>query len=149
MPAIHFTSLLQRRHRGDLERMLFFNRKQNAISDAIEWVVEHFGAPQIEEVQGHLRIGLTSDRGVQALFALDGDVTEQLVGLVVFTREQDELLVLFVAVREDYSDRGANARKMLLVRIINEVRGIARRVKGISVVRLIGRGLRPIRIRVR
>ena len=56
--------------------------------------------------------------------------------MVVYTREDNVLAVLFLAVHEDYAHGGVKAAENLFFSILNEVRGIARRIKGISSLKL-------------
>jgi hypothetical protein len=70
------------------------------------------------------------------------------VGVVVYTREDDALVVLFLAIHEDFTARGPMGDRRLLLRMTDELRAIARRVKGVrSVLVFVGRPT-PMRLPV-
>ena len=97
--------------------------------------------PRIVVVNERLWVTLDSGIQVQSLFAVEqGEATPQPVGMVVYTREQDTLAILFVAIHEDYASSGVHADAMLFLRIVDEVRNIASRVKGIASIKLFLRG---------
>jgi hypothetical protein len=146
---IAFTSTLGPEHKHALERLLFFNDNQAKASEAVLLVTRRYGVPRIQIVSERLRIGLESAQ-VQTLFAVrrTGPTVEP-VGVVVYTREEDALVVLFVAVHEHYSSRGPKADRRLLMRMTHELKAIARRVKGVgSLVLFVGRST-PTRVAVR
>jgi hypothetical protein len=149
MPEIMFISTLGAEHKDELERLLFFNGNQAKVSEAVSLVAERYGVPRIQVVDERLWIGLESAQA-QTLFAVrrTGNVVEP-VGVVVYTREEDALVVLFLAVHEHYASRGPKADRRLLMRMTHELKAIARRVKGVgSVVLFVGRST-PTRIAVR
>jgi len=57
-------------------------------------------------------------------------------------------VVLFVAVDEQYSSRGSNAGRMLLLAILDELKSIARRVRGIATLRVYLGRRDPTRINI-
>jgi hypothetical protein len=148
MAEIAFTSALGQEHKGELERLLVFNDNQARLSDAVMLVAGRYGAPRVQVVAERLRVGLESTP-VQTLFAVRRTASGPVpVGVMVYTREDDALVVLFLAVHEHYSSRGPEARHRLLLRMTSELRGIARRVKGIgAVVLFVGRST-PTRLAV-
>ena len=152
MSEIAFTSVLGGEHKQELERLLFFNDNQAKVSDAVMRVAERYGTPRVQVVGERLRVGLESVQP-QTLFAVrrtanGGEPVGVPVGVMVYTREEDALVVLFLAVHEHYASRGPKADRRLLLRMTAELRGIARRVKGItSVVLFVGRST-PTRISI-
>lgn len=148
MSEIAFTSALGSEHKDELERLLFFNTNQAKVTRTVTLVAERYGVPKILIADDRLRIELESGQA-QTLFAVRGTGhREAPVGVLIYTREEDALLVLFLAVHEDYSSRGPNADQRLLMRMTNELKGIARRVRGVSsVVLFMGRPT-PTRISV-
>lgn len=150
MQSILFTSALDVRYRHALERLLFYNGNQKAASDAILLAIERFGSPRIEAKGNRLWVSLDSGIEAQCLFVLDlSQAGAPLVGVVVYTRDGDTLAILFVAVREDYSIGGARARELLFFRIVDEVRNVGRRIRGISSITMFLRGDAPARIPVK
>lgn len=149
MSKIIFMSTLNPSHRDALEQILFFNANQGRTSEAVSFVAEHYGIPRIQATETELKVGLASTVETQTLFAvLRKGQRDRPVGVVVFTRENDAFVVLFVAVHEEYCSRGPKAKHRVLMHMTNEVKSIARRVKGVSSL-LVYLGRRtPTRIRV-
>ena len=139
MSQITFTSVLGRRHRRELERLLFLNPRQHRVRSAILEAVEKYGIPKVVEDQGRLRVSLDSGRDVQTLFAIGHTaLRSRLAGVMVYTRLQTEIiLLLHVAVTRDYAWGGHDAQQRLALRLVERLRIIARQVKGVRVVRLI------------
>lgn len=128
---IQFTSTLSDAYRVDLERLLFFNENQGVWVNHIMRAVDAVGSPRILCVDNKLRLGFESGIRPQSLFALE-DTTERLVGAVVYNRCREQLDILFVAVHEEYSYGGEKSDALLLLSIVNEIRAIGGRIKGVS-----------------
>ena len=145
---IAFTSVLGPEHKQELERLLFFNDNQARVSEAVILVAERYGPPRVQVVSERLRVGLEAAQA-QALFAVrPTESGVEPVGVMVYTREDDALVVLYLAVHEHYTSRGPRADERLLMRMTSELRAIARRVKGISsLVMFVGRST-PTRISI-
>ena len=132
MSQIQFTSVLRGMFRNALEQLLFFNERQRRLQGAILSTIERYGAPRIVLLDDRLRLTLDSGVEAQTLFAVEQtNASQSLVGVVVYTREGESFVVLFVAVREDFTSRGPRAEEALYFRIIDQVKGVARRVRGI------------------
>jgi len=150
MRSIVFTSALDLGYRDALERLLFYNGNQKTASNAILVAIERFGSPRIETKGSRLWVTLDSGLEAQSLFVLDPSETgNPLVGIVVYTRDNDTLVILFVAVREDFSSLGTKARELLFFRIVDEVRSVGRRIRGISSITMFLRGATAARIPVK
>lgn len=150
MPEIVYASSLSPDHRGDVEQILFFNANQGRASEAVAFVAERYGIPRVTVGDDErLRVGLASTVQTQTLFAvLREDGRNRPIGVVVYTREDDAFVVLFVAVHEEFSSRGKRKDLKALLHMTNEVRAIARRVKGVdSLLVYLGRKT-PTRIKV-
>jgi hypothetical protein len=115
MNSITFTSVLGRRHRQELEKLLFFNPGQHRVRAAILEAIEKYGIPKVVEEQGWLRVRLDSGREVQTLFAMSlAGLSPKLAGVMVYTRlEVETILLLHMAVARDYASRGRFGREML------------------------------------
>lgn len=150
MADLVFTSILGASHRDDLERLLFFNENQARASDGVTFVVERYGTPRIHVEEDRLRVVLDSSVETQSLFVITRIRGEfRPIGVIVYTREDDELIVLFVAVDSDYSGRRIRGHGMLLMRMINQIKTIAMRVRGISRVLVYMGRATPTRINIR
>jgi hypothetical protein len=143
MSGIFFTSLLGNEYRAGLEELMFFNPQQGKVKTGIVASIERYGLPQIFLDGKFLRVKVQEFSEVQTLFALDGraDVSK-LVGVVVYVRTNVETItILHIGVDEQYSISGLHAGEMLVVRMIAQLREIARRIKGIrSLVLIYGKG---------
>lgn len=149
MSEILYASSLSAAHRQEVEEILFFNANQGRTSETVAFVAERYGLPRVMVDEERLRVELASAVEAQTLFAIlrEGG-RDRPVGVVVYTREDDAFVVLFVAVHEEFSSRGARAGRKVLLHMTNEVKAIARRVKGVdSLLVYLGRTT-PTRIRV-
>ena len=127
---ITITSRLPASMRGDLEAMLFFNTRQHRVRDGIEATIERFGLPEID---GHLRIRVAGRAEVQSLFAVHEEgARARPVGAVVYVRDTFErITVVHVGVADDYAVGGRHAQERVLLRLLQEIRRVARRTAGI------------------
>lgn len=149
MRDILFSSILDCEYQESLDKLLFFNGNQDIVSDGVSYAIEHYGVPRVSTV--NKRMWVTFDSGVEAqtLYVLEqSGERPELVGVVVYTREDDELVVLFVAVHEDYARHGKKRERMLFLGILAELQEIACHVKGISSIKLFLKRHAPTRISV-
>ncbi|MBD2544110.1 hypothetical protein [Planktothricoides raciborskii] len=138
MSKIVFSSVLNSVYYDDLEKLMFFNPQQEKVRNEVISAVERYGQPKIYRDGDRLRIGVGSFSMVQALFALNGQKADrQLLGMIAYMRENpDNMAILHIVVREDYSAVGIHGNEMLLMHLIDRVREIAAKIKGISCVTL-------------
>ncbi|MEM7158014.1 MAG: hypothetical protein AAF799_34550 [Myxococcota bacterium] len=149
MSKLVYMSTLNQDHRDALEQILFFNANQSRSSAAVELVAKLYGVPRIQLVGDRLSVDLASTTQSQTLFAvMRKGAVDHPAGVAVFTREDDAFVVLFVAVHEKFSSRGKQAKARVLMHMTNEVKAIARRVKGVSCLRVYLGRPEPIRLRV-
>jgi hypothetical protein len=135
-----FSSSLPSACRRDLEALLFFNPRQHHVHGKIIEAVRRFGAPEIVADGDRLRIEARGFEGLQTLYALEdsGSARPKLCGVVMYVREDAEtLFIVHIAVLPSYSMFGKHAGKGLTFRMIEEVRGIARRIKGVKGVKIL------------
>lgn len=142
-----YTSKLKQEYGNELERLLFFNAGQNTVLSAIVDSIEMFGEPFVTNDGEHLRVNLKKLDEVQTLFALDG---ERLAGILLYSRVSPEsLLVIHMAVGDDYSSYGEFSEKMLVMHMFQQLREIAVRIKGIETIRMLYGGNRTRNILVK
>ena len=92
--------------------------------------------PRVVEHNGGLRIALSGHTEVQSLYAMLEEPPE-LVGAVVYTRNAaDELAILHIAVKNDYTAKGPRADQMVTFALIEELCRVARHIQGVHGVRL-------------
>lgn len=142
MLKLTFTSVLPLSYRDDLEAIVFFNPHQARFIDPLLAAVNSYGVPTIVEENGsHLRLGVPAFHSIQTLYALDGggaggDLV--LAGVVAFVRENEEtMLVLHLAVHQDYTADGPKADGWVAMRLMSTVREITRRTKGLAWLRVL------------
>src|SRR5260370_13333682 len=82
--SIGITSKLPANQRAALEQLLFFNVNQHRVRVGIQQSIETYGAPEIYEQDGGLRVRVGDIAGVQTLFAASDLATP--LGLTVFLR---------------------------------------------------------------
>jgi hypothetical protein len=144
-----FSSRLSHEYYAHLEALMFFNPQQGKFRNEIVRSIETHGKPKIIEEKGLLRIAIGTTTIAQTLFCLnlaDG----ALVGTVVYMREQPEsLAIVHLAVNEDYSASGAHASQLLVMQLIEQVRRIGSRIKGIQYITVLYRESKVHRIPVR
>ena len=131
-PAIWITSKLPPSQRTALEQLVFFNANQHRVRVGIEHSIKTYGAPEIYEHDGALRVRVGSVAGVQTLFAVND--TGRPVGVAVFVRlEQDRFVVLHVVAEPRGEGGSANP---VLLRLMNEIRRAARIIRGVHRIEL-------------
>jgi hypothetical protein len=139
---IRVASLLAPSYRDELERIVFFNPEQGKVERPVVTLVHRYGVPEITEEAGTLRFHLRGFPEIQSLFALDEtDAPAALAGVVMFVREsEDTLLLLHLAVHEQYTARGKHAKAWVALRLVGAVRGVCARTKGVRRLRILYHG---------
>ena len=135
---IGFTSQLGGEYLEDLERLLFFNPQQNKALTGINEAIKDYGVPNIHIEAGKLRIRVDSLPGAQTVFALEDSKEKAiLAGVMVYSRiDIENLLLLHIAVREEYSKFGDKASLGLVNRMMGQLRGIAKKLSGVRSIHL-------------
>ena len=135
---IRFSSILEQDYRNDLEELIFFNPQQRKALTGINHAISEYGVPSVVETSGRLRITVEGAPESQTLFALDCSADKPvLAGVMVYMRTNPENLVLLhIAVKEDYSRSGIYGDEMLVLRFMTQLRDIAKRIKGIRSITL-------------
>jgi hypothetical protein len=143
--TISVTSRLPAHQRADLEALLFFNARQHRMRHEIEQTIERFGVPEIVEHNGWLRVQVAGLPEVQSLFAVHREDGQQRpVGAVIYVRDAFErFTVVHIGVADDYVQGGAYASERVLLRLLQEIRRVARRTSGIQHVELAYSRSRP------
>ncbi|MBV8175553.1 MAG: hypothetical protein JO151_13475 [Verrucomicrobia bacterium] len=112
---------------------MFFHPEQGQHVSSINASIVSYGFPKVIEDKGVLRIGIEGLE-VQTLYAfVDRGVKKDLAGVVVYTRVHDDTMVLLhMAVRPEYCYSIGYKNELVLVRILTQLRAIAKRIKGIK-----------------
>jgi hypothetical protein len=128
-----FSSLLSPDQRSELEFLMFFHPEQGQLSSRINASVLTYGFPKIVNEGGNLRIGIDGHE-VQTLYAfVDRGTTKDLAGVLVYTRVHDDTLVLLhMAVRPEFCYAIGYKNELVLIRILSQLRAIAKRIRGIK-----------------
>lgn len=98
------------------------------------------GPPDIEVDGDFLHVKVGSPGDIQTLFALDNDNDGQrpeFAGVIIYVRiDYENIVVVQVAVEEEYSVDGRYAGKMLPMKFLVELREVARRIRGVRSITL-------------
>jgi len=140
MRTISFSSVLETDYHPDLQSLLFFNPHQERAKSGLIESLEKFGPPDIVVDGDFLHVKVGSPWDVQTLFAFDNHNNGQkpkLAGVIIYVRiDYENIVVVHVAVEEEYSVGGRCADKMLPMRFLVELREIARRIRGVRSITL-------------
>jgi len=151
--AFAFSSTLPLEHRDAAERILFFNLQQEKVKDGIRVVSETYGLPKLvtDAAGERLYMTVSKDVAVQTLFVTVRGIggTSGPVGAIVFTREDSALIALYMAVHEDFSATGPHAGENLMIKMLKELEGIARRVRGVDTLKLYLGAQTPVAKKIR
>jgi ribosomal protein S18 acetylase RimI-like enzyme len=128
-----FSSKVPKECRSELEDLLFFNPRQHRVREGILHSLEQFGHPRLVETGDSLSIRV-GEQEAQSLFAFDSERrTPAPVGVVVFLRTSPtEIAIMHVAVHPDYALKGRRAGVGLGIALVEKVKEIASRIKGIE-----------------
>ncbi len=133
MLPLVFSSSLNSDQRDELESLMFFHPEQGQHISSINASISSYGFPKVIEEKGALRIGIEGLE-VQTLYAfVDRGVIKDLAGVLVYTRIHfDTLVLLHMAVRPEFCYSIGYKNELVLVRILTQLRSIAKRIKGIK-----------------
>lgn len=137
LQGIEFSSSVPVQMRGAVEELFFFNKRQAIALMGIRQSIQRFGTPEIVEEEGRLRIAV-GGWGMQCLFAQSASLLpNRLVGVVLFLRMEPEVItVTHLAVDPVYTLHSGGSGEGIGTVLIEEVREIARRIKGVQRVEL-------------
>lgn len=128
---VSFSSTISPDQREALERIFFFNKNQAEYYFDIEHLIESYGQPRIFEKNNRLHLNFEKI-DCQTLFTT---VNDNLAGLAIFYRDSlDNIDLIHIAVYDKYSSTGIYADKLLVFQIINELKKIALKIKGIKTI---------------
>ena len=135
---IGFSSILESAYLEDLERLLFFNPLQEKALSGIHHSIREYGVPSIYLDGGNLRVKVAGLPDVQTIYALEDSISRPLlVGVMVFSRTDEKTIALLhIAVREEYSRFGKRADAGLVPKFLEQLKQIARRLKGVKAIKL-------------
>ena len=133
MLPLVFSSSLNSDRRDELESLMFFHPEQGQHTSSINASIRSYGFPKIIDERGALRIGIEGLE-VQTLYAfVDRGAPKDLAGVLVYTRIHDDTLVLLhMAVRPEFCYSIGYKNELVLVRILAQLRAIAKRIRGIK-----------------
>jgi hypothetical protein len=127
---IHLCSSIGKEYYHDLEEMFFFNPRQHVVRDRVAQHIERYGTPEILRHDEAITIGLGRVDHAQTLFMMMGGGRGVLVGVVIHVREGERLKILYFAMKPAYPQT-LQARSELLWFMVNSIRNIGKRIKGI------------------
>ena len=130
---LKFSSTLPVDRRDELEALMFFHPQQGEHESSINASILSYGFPKIIQEGDYLRIGIEG-KEVQTLYAfVHRGKLEDLAGVIVYTRTSpDTLALLHMAVKPEYSYADGYKNELVLVRMLAQIRSIAKRIKGVK-----------------
>ena len=138
---IKISSELPLEYRDELERIVFFNPDQARVLASLERSIRRYGVPSIEENKSLLRLSVPAVKASQSLYAFDESMTPaRLAGVVMFVRDPNDssaIVILHLAIHEDYASDGISANEWLATRLMSTVRGICLRTRGVTSLRVL------------
>ena len=148
--SLRFTSTLDVSRREELTELMFLNIQQHRVRAGIVNSIDKYGLPEIVEVENKLRFTIDKLSDVQTLFAIDdAPGTGVLAAVMIYTRVDDSTIVLLhLGVAEAYASDGVHADRLLVLRLINELKRVARSISGVTGIEIIYNTARPLRVPV-
>lgn len=148
LPLI-FSSSLSADRREELELLMFFHPEQRDHQSRINASIMSYGFPKVIQETDELRIGIEGLE-VQTLYAfVDRGANSDLAGVVVYTRIGDDTLsLLHMAVRPEFCYSSGYKNELVLVRVLAQLRAIAKRIKGIRRLSILYAGKEITRVRL-
>lgn len=146
--TIGITCKLPVQQRLALEQLLFFNVNQHRVRLGIQQSIETYGAPEIYEQHDGLRIRVGDIEGVQTLFAVSQ--SGRPVGVAVFVRlAHERFVVLHLGVEPRLGAASSpDINAPVLLKLMHEIRGAARRTRGVDRIELVYKDSHPVRLHV-
>lgn len=146
---IFFSSVLSECYYDELEALMFFNPQQIKLKNTVSQLVERYGNPRIVNQQGRLWLEIGSSFLAQTLFCFDGSTQRNLIGVVVYIRECiEDLTIIHLCVREDYSISGCYADQFLVLHLMQKIQEIGTRLKGVKTIKVLyNQSLKQIPVR--
>ena len=128
---VYFSSTINPDQRETLERIFFFNKNHTEYYFDIKHLIESYGQPRIVEEKDRLYLNFEKI-DCQNIFTI---MDHNLVGLAIYYRDSlDNIDLVHIAVDEKYSSTGKYADKLLVLQMINELKKIALKIKGIKTI---------------
>ena len=128
---VSFSSTINPDLRETLERVFFYNKNQSEYYFDIKHLIESYGQPRIVEENDRLYLNF-ENIDCQNIFTI---IDHNLVGLAIYYRDSlDNIDLDHFAVDEKYSSTGIYADKLLVFQIINELKIIVLKIKGIKTI---------------
>ena len=112
----------------------------------IQQSIETYGVPEIYEHEGGLRIRVGDIEGVQTLFAVS-DAGRPL-GVAVFVRWAPERFVVLHLGVEPRLSATPEINTRVLLKLMHEIRGAARRTRGVDRIELVYKDRHAVRLHV-
>jgi hypothetical protein len=144
--SIGITCKLPIEQRAALEQLLFFNVNQHRVRLGIQQSIETYGVPEIYEQDGVLRIRVGDIEGVQTLFAISA--TGRPLGVAVFVRLARERFVVLHLGVEPHVAATPEINSRVLLKLMHEIRGAARRTRGVDRIELVYKDRHAVRLHV-
>ena len=124
-------SYIDEEHKGQLEKLLFFNRFQKRYLKEIDISIKRFGLPHIIQSKKGLYVEIENLQDTQTLFVLD-EKDENLIGVMIFFRENvSTVTLLHIALNEEFITSN-NDNETIAIKLISELVKIVKKIKGVE-----------------
>lgn len=144
--SIRITCKLSLEQRAALEQLLFFNVNQHRVRVGIQQSIDTYGVPEIHEQDGGLRVRVGDIDGVQTLFATSEE--GRPLGVAVFVRlAHERFVVLHLGVEAELDSQPQFSRRVLH-KLMHEIRGAARRTRGVDRIELVYKESHAVRLHI-
>lgn len=132
--SLTMVSQLPGQYRDELEKILFFNPRQQEAGRGIAETVEKYGAPQIYEKGGHLCLRTERFPDSHYLYALDkSGKTPVLAGVLLFLQNPENTLeALYIAAAEPYMESECSLESSAAYQLMDTLFQIGGRLKGVE-----------------
>lgn len=133
MTDVTFCSSIDDVHQNALEQLMFFNARQQSVRAGVIEALERYGPPMIEHHEDALRVTIAGSPDAQCLFALgEAGGRPELLGAVIYVRSSlDTLTILHLAVADDTVTED-DQNPLIVVRIVHQLRELARYIRGVK-----------------
>ncbi len=134
MHKFSFSSSLKKKFHDSLDAIMFFNKNQKQFTKDIVRNIKKFGLPEIICTGDELAIKIKGLSDVQSIFAFIGNNNDtKLVGVIIYFRNTVEnIIVIHIAVDEEYAITGKSGAQMLMMQLINKVREAVKYLRGVK-----------------
>jgi hypothetical protein len=122
-------------YRRELEEIFFLNPKQQLVTEKVREHIRAYGTPSIRSVGGHISLQLSKVQDAQALFIMRHGKKPELVGVLLYIREGNQLKVLYFALNPG-STLNWQTSCSIISPVISLLKNVARCIRGVEQIQI-------------